>query len=402
MKKFSSIEEYLEVLGGYRDLTGKTNPSWFYDFQPIISLARYDVSVLSSMLESVIAGTALTEKQGDLLCKIILKYQRQFAARGIDVAPVEHPVWRTSLRSMDYTHKLYIENDAICAKFPFNTKLIDSIKTFKTMSQGVCAFNRDTKTWRVGLTEYTLNWLHTWAKNNNFEIDDQVDKLNNIILEAEQVPHAIELRYNSNQLEITNCPSSMCEYIETHLGGFDHDNLLTLLDYSGILGYTVETALADVVVEQWGPRTLQLASNKEIRVTPESRTVDDDFASVLEYAVQVNRLPVVIYEPDMQNRLLTKLTQLYPEQNIVMAGSRKKADVTDTTKFVHCTAPIKNMNRIPMLISSAGMVFGGDKQFMVQSAEKIVYVAAEVYNTGSSTHKTRKIEKLIDASKITN
>jgi hypothetical protein len=50
------------------------------------------------------------------------------------------------------------------------------------------------------------------------------------------------------------------------------------------------------------------------------------------------------------------------------------------------------MDPIPLLVSSAGMVFGGDKQTMIQHAEKIVYVAAEVYNT---TNTRAKIKKLV-------
>jgi hypothetical protein len=400
MKTYSTVEEYLEVLGGYRDLsTGKVDSSWFYDFKPIISLARYDVSVLSSMLESVVQGNPLTERQGELLCKILLKYQRQFIAKSVDVTPIEKPTWRTTLRKMDYTKSVTIENTVISVKFPFDTKLIDSIKSFKTTSQGSCLFDRDSKKWKIGLTEYNLVWLHTWASANNFEIDPTVEELNNLILAAEKIAYPIELVHTDDKLDIVNCPPSMREYILNELGGFDHSNLLNLLDYSGILGYTIEPELANVVVEFYGPRTLQLAKNKELIVNPETKTVDDDFVSVLEYAIKVNRLPVVIYEPDMQNRLLTKLATLYPESDFTTIGNSKKPVIDLTKKFIHCTAPIKNMNRIPMLISSAGMVFGGDKQFMLQSAEKIVYVAAEVYNTNNaSNNKTRKIEKLINAS----
>jgi hypothetical protein len=40
-------------------------------------------------------------------------------------------------------------------------------------------------------------------------------------------------------------------------------------------------------------------------------------------------------------------------------------------------------HRIPLLLSSAGMLYGGEKQLLIDRAEKIVYFAAEVYSAKS-------------------
>jgi hypothetical protein len=396
MKTYDTVEDYLEVLAGMRDpATGKMINTWFFGFSPIISLARYDVDVLTSMSESTGQQKPLTEKQGTLLCKILLKYQRQFAAKNIDVAPVENPVWRLPLRKMDYTHSLAVNNGKIHLKFPFSTKLIEDLRSFKSASQGECVFNRDAKLWEVGLTEFNLNWLHTWAKTNNFEISEEVEALNNLILATEAVPYKIELCYGADQLEITNCPNSMRDYINEHLGGFGHDNLLRLIDASSVLGFTLEDDLKDVTVKQWGTHALTLASNREVRVSPTTETVEDDLASVLEYAVNTNRLPVVVYEPDLSDKLLKQLWDLYTPDEIEVVGNNKKYVPAEGVKFIHTHKPVRNLDRIPMLISSAGMIFGGDKQIMVQRAEKIVYVSADVYNaTGGTGNKTRKVVKL--------
>ena len=396
MNTYSTVEDYLEVLAGMRDpSTGKMITTWFFGFDPIISLARYDVDVLTSMSEATANQKALTEKQGNLLCKILLKYQRQLAAKHIDVSPIENPVWRMPLRKMDYTHSLSISDDKIHLRFPFSTKLIEDLRGFKSSSQGGCVFDRDAKVWVVGLTEFNLNWLHTWAKANSFEISAEVEALNNLILAAEAEPYKIELCYGADQLEITNCPSSLREYIETHLGGFGHNNLLRLIDASSVLGFTIEDALRDVTVEQWGVRALTLSSNREVRIDPTTVRVEDDLASVLEYAVNTNRLPVVVYEPDLSEKLLRKLHDLYPAEVIEAVGNNKNYVPVEGVKFIHTHKPMRKLDRIPMLVSSAGMIFGGDKQIMVQRAEKIVYVSADVYNaTGGPGNKTRKVVKL--------
>ena len=81
MMKYTTVEDYLEVIAGLKDpVTLKKNPNqmFFGEFDPIISLARYDTDVLNSMSTAVNEGRALTEKQGELAVKIVVKYKRQF------------------------------------------------------------------------------------------------------------------------------------------------------------------------------------------------------------------------------------------------------------------------------------------------------------------------------------
>ena len=118
MVKFTYVEEYLEIITGQRDIvTKRPNPNLIFNMTPIINLARYDVKVLESMTTHVVSGGALTEKQGELALKIVLKYQRQLAQKGVDVSPVENPQWRIPLRKMDYSRALYLHDDILIVKF---------------------------------------------------------------------------------------------------------------------------------------------------------------------------------------------------------------------------------------------------------------------------------------------
>ena len=131
MNKFTYVEDYIEIISGYRDpdTNKQANHSalWFV-FTPIISLARYDVSVLDTMCSSIIDGKALTTKQGELAVKIISKYQRQLAAKNVDTTPVLDPKWRIPLRVISYVKKLSIVNDELVLMFPFTEKLIDGLQ----------------------------------------------------------------------------------------------------------------------------------------------------------------------------------------------------------------------------------------------------------------------------------
>lgn len=368
MIKFRHVEDYLEVIAGHRDpATGKPVSTWIFTFEPIINLARYDVKVLESMSQTVAQHQPLTERQGELLAKIVLKYERQLASKQVDVDPVRNPEWRMPLRKMDYTRSLYITNDQLVLKFPFDDGLIESVRAFGKESQGVCKWNRETKLWEIALTEYNLSWLVAFAEVHKFTVDTVVQDLMLAIKETELSDYKIELAVTADTLSISNCPDSLSKYITDTCNGFGLDNVLTLVDLSPILGYTINEDLGQALIKEYGPRFYNLLTNRELKINPNTLIQSTDFENTLDYADALQRWPVVVYEPDLSGRMLKKLTDKYGPDY-------------DQTRYIHTVKPVRNLERIPLLISSAGMVFGGDKQLMIQRAEKVVYCAQDVYN----------------------
>ena len=392
MKTFNYVEDYIEVVTGYIDVvTGKRVSQFYFGINPIINLARYDVGVLESMCETVLQSNALTEKQGDLACKIILKYQRQLANKLIDVGPLESPKWRIPLRKMDYTRSLSLSDNKLTLRFPFNNELIESIRTFGRESQGSVKWNRDSKVWEVALTEYNVSWIVTWAEVNQVKVEPEVIDLMNLISQVEQTPYAIELTVNNGLLDITNCPDSLRNYVTDELGGWDMSNLLNLVNASPTLGFTINADLAQAIISEYGFRFYNIATNREVKINPDTLMSTNDFSSVLDYAVTCDVWPVVVYEPDLSNRMLNRLLERFDESQVLVSGNQKNPTITAETKFIHTYKPIRNLDSIPMIISSAGMVFGGDKQIMIQRAKKVVYCAADVYNKKQIGKKVKDI-----------
>lgn len=377
MKKFDYVEDYLQLIAGHIDpVTGRLVNSFYWEFKPIINLARYDVKVLESMSAQAAQNQALTAKQADLACKIILNYRRQLANKLIDVSPVENPKFRTALREMDYSQRLYIDNDEIIVRFPFNNSLIEEIREFSKSSQGTVKWNRDRKVWVSALTEYNLSWLYSWAGVHQFNVDTSVNRLFELISECEKQPYVIQLALVGDELIIKNAPESLINYIKENCGGFGIDNLLQLVDLSATLGYTLDDSIAEVVISEFGHRAFTLMTNREIKLNPNTLMSSNDFESIIQYADALERWPVVCFEPDLSGRMLEKLIKMYGQP----------AEWPEN-RYIYTTTPLKNISRIPLLISSAGMVFGGDKQLMVQRAEKIVYCAQDVYNKHNSKGK---------------
>ena len=395
MIRYTHVEDYLEVIAGLKDpvTLANKNSNWFSTFEPIISLARYDVSVLESMSEAANTGKALTERQGELAVKIVAKYQRQLAQKGIDTEPVLNPRWRHALRKMDYSRYMGIEDDVIIMRFPFSNSLIEELRDFRKDSQGKGEWNKEKRHWQFDLTEYNLVYLKTWAEQNQFTVDSEVQRLNALVEAVEQVPYAIELQFNDGELTIANASATLINYVNEHCGGFSADNLPRLIDMSSVLGYTVSDDIRDAWLAAYGARTLNLTTHREVKIDPATALATDDFASVLDYADLVGRYPVVIYEPDTSNKMLTRLTALRKIEDIDIRRGRFRVGDTPgviddggtVSKYIHCTAPIRDL-KIGLLISSAGMMFGGDKSIMMQNAEKAVYCTTDVY-TSNKKHK---------------
>jgi hypothetical protein len=378
MKTFPYVEDYLEVLNGYRDpVTGKLL-GLFNNTPPIVALARYDVKVLDSMSQSTQCHNALTDRQAELACKIILKYRKQLASKLIDVSPIEYPKFRMPLREIDRTCSLNLEDGNLILKFPYDVKLIESMRELSKMSNGRWSFDRDRKVWRIGLTEPNVIAAHGFATINQFVIGTSVNDLVKKIIEAEQIDYKIQLTDCNGSYEIKNAPPSLLQYLNNNV---DLNNIIELVDYAPILYYDVDSTIEEYVTTQYSGRIFNLLSTSEIKFAPTSLDTQL-FDDIVKYCDITNRYPIYVYEPDMSDKLYNNFVQKYfSDKEVVKLTNTKNLDITDTTKVVFFNKYNAHWNNdIPLLISSVGMMHGGEKTMLLQRAKKVVYFAAEVYN----------------------
>ena len=380
MKQFPYVEDYLEVINGDRDpVTGKLH-GLFDSTPPIINLARYDVNIVASMSSNTQTGHALTDRQAEIACKIILKYRKQLATHSISVDPVESPVFRIPLRTIDRRKLMTLVDNEICLKFPFETKLIDQVRDMTKDSQGHWRWSNASKEWRLGLTETNLVTAIGIGRMNQFEIDPELLELEQRILDIEATPYEIKLVKTNNQLSITNMPPSLSDYIESELGGLNSNNIVKLIDHASILGYSVDRVLEYTVTKDHPPRVFNLMLGREHRFSPQ--TDADVLEDIIYYAELTNRWPIYVYEPDMSDKLYKGFVEKYfaPDQ-VYKSTSNKKQPEVEGKRVVFFNKYAANWEfDIPLLLSSAGMMHGGEKTMLLQRAKKVVYFAAQVYN----------------------
>lgn len=379
MKTFPYVEDYLEVINGDRDPISGKPYGLFSDTPPIISLARYDVQIINSMSTSTLEGKALTDKQAELALKIIFKYKKQLEKLAIDIGPISNPQFRLGVRQIDRRRMLYIDNDKIVLKFPYDTKLIDNIRDLAKISQGRWNFCAEPKIWQLSITETNVIAAHGFATNHQFEISESFKAYLDTVLECEKIPHEIKLTKIDNQLTITNAAPSLIEAINNWCG-FDSSNIDLLVDAAPVYGYTVDKDIEDNIISNYSPRIYNLMTAIESKFSPtvQYELVDD----IVKYAKITGRYPIYVYEPDLSDRLLDNFVrQNFEDDEIYRVRDLKKVSPAIHKKVIYFNKYTAQWDQpIPLLISGQGMMHGGEKSMLLQRAEKIVYFATEVYN----------------------
>ena len=366
MLTYPYVEDYLEYLGGYEvGLTALLTPQSVNR----ISLARYDIAIVNSMASTTVFGTALTDKQAELAVKLVLKYRRQFAKLGIDVAPMENPIFRMPPRKMDRTKAVWLDGDHIVVKFPYDNDLIKELQSFREESQGRAWYDRDKKLWNLAITEYNVNWIVPWAHTRVFYIDHQVQELLAKVLECEQQLYEIKLVQDKNGYAITNASTSLIEYIEAR-GGFGQDNLVKLIDYAGLCGYDIDDEIKNYCMEHYPTALVAIGSKHSIHLPPSPTNLN----MIFDYAEITDRYPVCIYNPTLFDIDLSR----FDEEEIVRFDRNGKTKTSDydpyRVKVVYAgKIPTTWDFPVPLMVTTFEMMFGGRKMDWTRRAEKIIY-----------------------------
>jgi hypothetical protein len=303
---------------------------------------------------------------------------------------VQVPEYRLPIRQIDRSTRVWIENDTINLKFPYNNELINTVRTASKESKGQFKYNRDTRLYEAALTEWNLNWIYSFAVQHNFDIDHSVKHMMDLVLLAEKTPYKIELQYAESALTIINAETSLLDYVKQYSGELCLENILTLCDLAPVLGYSVHKDIEVDVIRNFNTRFWSLCANRHLKVDPS--TSQDLVKELVNYAELTNRWPIFVYEPDLSGRLLELFGRHIDSQHMIILDNKNVA-ITDDAKLVYTNKiPRMAVDRIPLMVSSAGMLYGGDRQIWLQAAEKVVYFSNDVYN--KNINKGKEVCKL--------
>jgi hypothetical protein len=373
LKQFPYIEDYVLFLNSRIDATGNVFAPWAGSMQ-VFFLNAFDKKFISDMSDIVdksaflvslnVAKDTYTDKQANLILRIIGKYKRQLEKEGIEIPT--HRNFRSTIRIVDRSTGLSLVNGRLHARFPYQNMLIEQLRAISKVAQGNVKWDVEERVWSFALTEYNVSWTVAFAQHNNFAIDEEVQELFAQILEIENgLSQSIKLVVNDNhQLEIENVPQSMLEYMASK--NVDTTDIYAMVDCAGELCYEVSDDIKEVLTETDGKQFVELCTQHEIGSK-------HNFEEVVKWAIKVNRLPIVVYNP-IYAKHDTSVQDKYflPSEIQIIKSSGKTID--PSAKLVYTTTAIEaEANSIPVLVSYANLMHGKTKKGMLSAARKVVY-----------------------------
>ena len=339
---FKFVEHYLEFIGGFRNYAGE-KLMLFDTVPPPVSLARYDVKIINSMcVQTAEMNRALTDKQAELAIKLVEKYKRQLA--NLDPAiilPEQLDCFELGIRYIDRSKVVWLQDNVINVKFPYDTNLISAVRRLTVDGQGSARFNEEEKVWHLELTEYMVNWVMTVLLPFNFTIDPEIKKLYDQILQVEQTQYRIFLKDYNGKLILENANNNLLDYIENRIGEMSYDNLLHLVDSAKVLGYEVEESLIEIIKTRY-EKFFPMIQERQIDLSTKDYTVDN----IVEYAKLVNRLPIYFYDTGL------------PSQ--------------DTEHIVYINKKAPDNLEAKLLVTRTPLMIGSKKQSWLLSSEKTI------------------------------
>lgn len=364
MKQLPYIEDYITLMADHI-------LSWPIR-EPLIKLARYDEPIVHSMSDQVNSNTGFTDRQSVLAHKIVTKYKKQWAGAGYDVSHlVESPRYRLPIRLIDRTKMISVEDNFITISFPYDQELISYIRAGVNTVPGSLYFDKEKRHWRAGLIEQRLIWAKEFGLKFNFEFSDQFNSVMNQVLS--QSDYKICLTECLDKYIITNAENSLLDYLNERVS-FEHEDLITLCDYSNILGYSIDEKILEQLRSKFDSAIVNLITNKEVNLTYVNKH-NFEIESIVKYAKLVNRLPIYIYEVN-DKIILESLKKHFNEKEISILKPNVPLDTT--APVVYCNQWKLTNIRIPLLVTMHTLMIGYKRQQMLQNSEKVVYYTQQV------------------------
>jgi hypothetical protein len=146
-----------------------------------IRTSQYDTQIATSLgSQAVMSGRALTEKQGQLAIRLLDKYKQQFLSAGFKdiLEDIKSPNFKKPFRIVENKKTVFIEDNKISIKFPFDQTLVTALREISNLST-FCkpSFDGEAKLWRMELNEDSLSFVENNLIPKEFEISSEIMNL---------------------------------------------------------------------------------------------------------------------------------------------------------------------------------------------------------------------------------
>jgi hypothetical protein len=231
------IEDCLELVAGISNL--KFSSDLNYAKLQNFELHADNHKIMFSIAKQVMKGTALTQRQYDLVSKLLLEYyQPQFDAHDINLKDCIGNL-RTPLRKINTEHWIrlldYKKMKMIVIRFPFNKKVIKYVEELKNSVDKEYFYEKH-KHYFPYEEQYVWRLVTIANKfTEKFDIDNTIQTVYNKLVEFENnKDNYIPGVYN---YELRNIPKSAIEHCHNSIGKPSEDNLYKYYDRRFLYGF---------------------------------------------------------------------------------------------------------------------------------------------------------------------
>lgn len=239
MTQLVNIEDCLELLAGLRQADVNFN------------INNSDVGIMQSIARQVFKGTALTDRQYELVKNKLLNYKEQFEQNGHGEFELALGNLRLPLRKIDRSKYIKIVETSevqsnrvyesfkenwkwIKIRFPFSKKDIVRVEEIIHDNRNLYLHFKGSHEHYFKLNEKTAYRVVETFKDKNFEIDPELLDLHREVSKIAAVPQ--EHVPGIFDLELRNVNSKVKDYLEQQFGSVSIDNLAVYKDRSLLFG----------------------------------------------------------------------------------------------------------------------------------------------------------------------
>jgi len=188
----------------------------YYMMKGHVHLSKKDYGFFNNLTYIIKDKKQVTSNQNKLFDKLILKYQRQLRKLGHDIEKLNDLTWDVPIvdSSNEYlTPKLYLQNDEICLRTPFNTNFV---RTFRDHRDNTFIWNKEERIYRSKFYTHSLRLAYDSCKHffKRLDISADIKKLIGDLIEEKDCTNVPILTVREGKYYINNINQNLYHAIK--------------------------------------------------------------------------------------------------------------------------------------------------------------------------------------------
>ncbi len=373
LKTFNTLEQAMVTLQTYVQAGRRVDA--FGKKLPGISPARYDHGPIANIAAQIGKKIPLTDRQQELVIKLITKYHKQWKNRGYDVSDInlDTPVELEIRKEVDRSQTASVNGNKITLKFPYKPRLISIIAEYAQMSCGDIAWNKQANVWEITATAGNMAWLDKFVNDHKFVKDAEYENIINTIAAAYDYK-SIQLDIVDDELVLHDAPESMLEWINDNIGEINMTNFIRIVSSANILAFTLAESIVQYTIDNY-PDISDIILMRRTFINSDSTTIDELLTKVNQ--LQYHNIVLFVSDQSVVSIFEQSIKRCMPGYDI-MTCYGDMHPFASSNKSVVITHRVTPTYQPDLIISLAGFMAGHSRKNWFNAATKNIYYCNDI------------------------